>query len=154
MNQIRPRLSQREYDSVKSFRGKRNVGVIGDTHFPFCHSNYLNFCYETFNRFGVTEVVHIGDLVDNHAISYHETDPDGDSAGVEADEAQMHINMWTEVFPEVKMCIGNDDRLPDRQRQTAGLPKRFIKSFGDAWRLPKTWEVSLQHEIDGAGFER
>lgn len=153
MNQIRPRLTPEEYSAIKSFRGKRNVGVIGDTHFPFTHTAYLNFCYETFNRFGVTDIVHIGDLVDNHAISYHESDPDGYSPGDEADEAQIHIRMWTDVFPEVKLCIGNHDRLPDRKRQTVGLPQRFIKKFEEAWNLPRGWEIDYQHEIDGVIYE-
>lgn len=152
MNQIRPRLTPEEYSAIKSFRGKRNVGVIGDTHFPFTHTAYLNFCYETFNRFGVTDIVHIGDLVDNHAISYHESDPDGYSPGDEADEAQIHIRMWTDVFPEVKMCIGNHDRLPDRKRQTVGLPQRFIKKFEEAWNLPKGWTVDYSFKIDGVKY--
>ena len=54
---------------------KKNVLVIGDTHEPFCHPGYKAFCYEVANKFQCSEVVHIGDEVDNHAISYHESKP-------------------------------------------------------------------------------
>ena len=55
----------------------KNVLVIGDTHEPFCHPKYRDFCYEVGNKFQCAEVVHIGDEVDGHAISYHESNPDG-----------------------------------------------------------------------------
>lgn len=42
-----------------------NVLVIGDTHIPFAHKNYLEFCKETQKRFKCDRVVHVGDLVDH-----------------------------------------------------------------------------------------
>ena len=88
MSKYRPRLTEQEYELIQNFRNGNNVGIIGDTHEPFCHPDYLNFCYETFNRFGCSTIVHIGDEVDNHALSYHEHDPDGFGASREAELAQ------------------------------------------------------------------
>ena len=68
--EYRPRLSQDEMDLISNHRMSKNVGIIGDTHEPFCHPEYRDWCYETFSRFGVGEVVHIGDEVDNSALSY------------------------------------------------------------------------------------
>ena len=55
------------------------VGVIGDPHIPFVHPKYLAFCQETFELQGVTTVVCIGDVVDNHALSFFTPNPDAHS---------------------------------------------------------------------------
>ena len=127
----------------------KNVGIVGDTHFPFCHPKYLDFCYEVFNKFQCSEIVHIGDEVDNHAISFHETNPNGESASKEAIMAMQQLNIWYKRFPNVKVCIGNHSALHKRKAIANGLPERFIKSYEDAWEAPKGWKWALEWEIDG-----
>lgn len=127
----------------------KNVLILGDTHEPFCHPLYKNFCYEVANKFQCTEFVHIGDEVDNHAISYHESNPKGESASREADMAQKAMNKWYKTFPNVKVCIGNHSALHKRKAVTAGLPDRFIKTYEQAWEAPKGWKWALDWEIDG-----
>ena len=94
---------------------KKNVLVIGDTHEPFCHPQYKSFCYEVANKFQCSEVVHIGDEVDNHAISYHESKPDGHGAGREADLAQDAMYKW------YKSCLLYTSPSP-RDRQKSRMP--------------------------------
>ena len=119
---------------------RKNVLIIGDTHLPFEHRNYLDFCVQTKKEYGCKEIIHIGDLVDNHAISYHETDPNGMSADQEMKEADKHLKKWFKAFPKVKLCRGNHDRLVDRKSRTVGLPTRCFKPFRDIWNLPTGWE--------------
>lgn len=129
-------------------RKPRVVGVIGDTHEPFCHKDYRNFCYETFNKYGVTDICHIGDEVDNHALSYHEHSPDGYSPGHEAEQAQKAMERWYKTFPDVTVLVGNHSALPYRQATTAGIPKRFLKAYEDVWNSPKGWKWDVSIEID------
>lgn len=89
----------------------------------------------------------IGDLVDNHAISYHEHDPNGWSPEDEMKEADKHLKAWFEAFPKVKMCRGNHDHLVDRKGKTVGLPRRCFKGFRDIWQLPKGWKDDFQFVI-------
>jgi predicted phosphodiesterase len=128
-------------------RSAKNIGIIGDTHEPFCHPDYLNFCYEIFNYFQCKHIVHIGDEVDNHAISYHEKDPDGHSAGKETEMAQEALYRWYAAFDKVKVCIGNHSALPYRKAHTHGIPKKFIKSYNEIWDAPKGWEWADEWEI-------
>ena len=51
------------------------VLVIGDTHCPGMHSKYPSFLQRMYKRHKCNRVVHIGDAVDNAAISYHEKNP-------------------------------------------------------------------------------
>lgn len=144
----RPRLTKAEYQLIQEHRHGKAVGIIGDTHEPFCHPSYRDFCYEVFNKFGCNEIVHIGDEVDNHAISYHESNPNGHSAGKEADLAYEAMQEWYKVFPNVKVCIGNHSALHRRKAKTIGLPDRFIKTYEEAWGAPKGWIWDYKHEID------
>ena len=65
-------------------KDRGSVLVIGDTHLPFSHRNYLDFCVEIGKRCKCSQVVHIGDLVDLHSMSFHDSkDPDGFSPGDE-----------------------------------------------------------------------
>ena len=151
--QFRPRLSKKEYEILKSYRNNNNVGIIGDTHEPFCHKYYRDFCYEVFSRFGVSQIVHIGDEVDNAALSYHESMVEMPNAESEAEQAQKAMEKWYKTFPDVKVCVGNHSALPFRQATTAGIPKRFMKTYEDIWNAPKGWKWELSWEIDGVLYE-
>ena len=130
----------------------RTVLCIGDTHLPFEHPEYLAFCKRIHKEFGCTDVVHIGDLVDLHSISYHEHDPNGMSPEDEMKEADKHLKEWFKAFPVVKLCRGNHDRLVDRKGKTAGLPSRAFRDFRDIWNLPKGWVDDFSFIIDGVKY--
>ena len=132
---------------------RSSVLVIGDTHLPFSHRNYLEFCKEIQTRCKCETVVHIGDLVDLHACSYHEHSPDGYSPADEMREADKHLLKWFKAFPKVSLCRGNHDQLIDRKRKTAGLPKRCFKDYRDIWGLPTGWIDDFEFEIDGVLYK-
>ena len=48
-----------------------NVLVIGDTHCPAMLDHYPDFLAEIYEAWDCEKVVHIGDLVDFHGISFH-----------------------------------------------------------------------------------
>ena len=130
----------------------KNILVIADSHLPFEHRDYLAFCKRIHKAFKCSQVVHIGDLVDNNAISYHENDPDGLSPEDEMKEADKHLKAWFEAFPKVSLCRGNHDRLVDRKSRTAGLPKRCFSPFREIWNLPKGWVDEFEFIIDNVKY--
>ena len=74
---IRPRLHGQLIDAYRSLtRDERRILVIGDLHAPFTHQQYLQHCIDTFRRYNCNQVVFIGDIIDNHYASYHESDPE------------------------------------------------------------------------------
>lgn len=129
------------------------VLVIGDTHLPFEKEGYLDFCIGVYHKWGLNKVVHIGDVVDNHAISYHEHDPNGLSPADEMEETDKHLKEWFKAFPKVTICRGNHDRLVDRKGRTSGLPERCFKDFRDIWEFPKGWRDEWEVQIDGVIYK-
>lgn len=134
------------------------IGVIADTHLPFVHPRYFDFIRDTFISAGVHEVVHIGDWFDNHAMSFHETDPDGMSAGDELRKAQDEAERWYEAFPTVTWVAGNHDNLPMRRVRAAGLTKAVLQK--NITGAPAGWinrthvikrDVRFSHGIGSAG---
>ena len=131
----------------KALEIKKNVLVIGDLHEPFCLDNYLSHCIETYNKYKCNEVVFIGDIIDNHASSYHETDPDGHSAGQELKMAIQRIKQWYQAFPKATIIIGNHDRLIMRKAYSSGLSKMWIKDYAEVLGTPG-WNFTESIEID------
>lgn len=131
----------------------KNVLIIGDTHEPFTKDGYLEFCREMQEKYNCGTVIHIGDAVDNHAVSYHEKDPNGMSAGDEFSLAKQRMKRWYYTFPNVKVCIGNHDALPFRKIFSAGLPKEWLKSYQELLESPKTWEWDFIHQVNGVIYQ-
>jgi metallophosphoesterase superfamily enzyme len=127
--------------------GKNRVLVIGDLHAPFDLPEYLDHCIQVYNDFSCNKVVFIGDLIDNHYSSYHNTDPDGLGGGDELDEAIRHVHRYYEAFPEATVIIGNHDRMSFRKAFSGGVPKAWIKDYKEVLHTPK-WVFVVEAEID------
>jgi metallophosphoesterase superfamily enzyme len=127
------------------------VLVIGDLHEPFSLDAYLDFCIEQYERFNCNTVVFIGDVIDNHYSSYHETDADGMGGGQELDAAIERIARWRRAFPVATVIIGNHDRMVMRKAQTSAVPKKWIKSYKEVLEVPQ-WEFIDRLVLDGVQY--
>lgn len=135
---------------VKEKKGK-NILVIGDLHEPFCLEGYLEFCKKQYDKFGCDEVVFIGDIIDNHYSSYHETDADGMGGGDELELAIKKLARWYKTFPEATVLIGNHDRMVMRKAQTSAIPKKWIKAYKDVLEVPK-WNFVDRHVVGNVQY--
>jgi hypothetical protein len=149
----RYRLKPHEILAVEEMRIKdnRNVLVIGDLHEPFCLDEYLNWCILQYKTFKCTEVVFIGDVIDNHYSSYHETSADGMGGADELELSIDRISRWFEAFPVATVIIGNHDRLIMRKAQTSAIPSKWIKQYKEVLETP-TWNFVERYEKDGVQF--
>ena len=141
MRDNRYRLKSHEIKLIKRVRNKevRNVLVIGDLHEPFCLDAYLNFCYNAYLKYNCNQVIFIGDIIDNHFSSYHETSADGMGGSDELEFAIKRIARWYKTFPEATVIIGNHDRIIMRKAQTSAIPSKWIKSYKEVLEVPN-WE--------------
>ena len=150
----RYRLKPDEYNLIDKYRHYKkqkvtesNVLIIGDLHEPFCLDGYLQFCVNTYHYYKCTDVIFIGDIIDNHYSSYHETDADGLGGGDELELAVNKIANWYKAFPEAKVIIGNHDRMIMRKAQTSSIPSKWIKSYQDVLEVPN-WEFLERYVLD------
>lgn len=143
------RLKPHEIEALMKMRETetRNILVIGDLHEPFCLDGYLEFCVEQYKTYNCNQVIFIGDILDNHAFSYHEPDPDGMSAGMELQESIKKISKWYDAFPYADVCIGNHDRLAARKSFTGGIPKAWLKTYNEVLGTPNwNWVESIVYD--------
>lgn len=117
------------------------VLVIGDTHAPSMLSGYPDFLVRIYEKYRCSSVIHIGDLVDLHCVSYHEKDPDHASPLSELEQANEQISELIDRFPRVTLLMGNHDALVQRQATTAGISQKMLKPFKELFELPRGWQV-------------
>lgn len=126
------------------------VGVIGDTHEPYCLDGYLEFCQKTFKAWKVDTVVHIGDLVDHHALSFHDSEPTLKGANGELMDAREKLKPWYKAFPKLILINGNHDMIPARQLTKIGMDAEvWMKPLKEVYNFPKGWVMEDQTMIDG-----
>lgn len=99
------------------------------------HPGYISFLKKIEKKHGCTKVVHIGDLVDWNAISYHEKDPSMPGPAQEFKLAMKQVRKLHAAFPEADYMIGNHSSLPQRKAKSIGLPEEVIIDFKTLWGL-------------------
>lgn len=117
-------------------KNAENILVIGDIHEPFCKKGYLQFCMDVYERFACNKVIFIGDVIDNHYSSYHETDADGLGGMDELELAVYKLSKWYKAFPEADVIIGNHDRMIMRKAQSSAIPTAWIREYKDVLKTP------------------
>lgn len=130
---------------------ENRVLVIGDLHEPFCLDGYLDFCKETYQKYNCNKVVFIGDIIDNHYSSYHETDSDGLGGKKELEFAINKLKKWYKAFPIADVTLGNHDRIIIRKAQTSNIPSKWIKEFSEVLETPN-WNFVTEIYIDGVRY--
>ena len=148
---------------LKAYKDKEDkpVLVFSDIHAPFDHKRYPDFLRDTYKRFGCGRVICLGDLVDNHAISGHMTEPCALGAYTELDLAISRLKIYTAIFPDVDYCKGNHDLRVDRMAASVGIGRRYLRDFQEVLELPKGWVchgdefiangILYSHGVDAAG---
>ena len=148
----RYRLKPHEILALQKIRAnKNNILVIGDLHEPFCLDEYLYWCQEQYETYFCTEVVFIGDIIDNHYSSYHETSADGMGGADELELSIKRIKRWSKAFPKATVIIGNHDRMIMRKAQTSAIPSKWIKSYQEVLEVPN-WNFVERYEKDGVQY--
>ena len=109
----------------------QRILVISDMHLPYQHKDSITFLKEIKKEFKPDRIVNMGDLLDFHAISMHEHNPDLYSAGHELDKAKEYIQQLEDIYPEVTEVDSNHSSLVYRRALKYGMSKQFLKPYGD-----------------------
>ena len=124
------------------------VLVLGDTHCPCLNPRYVDHCLWAAEFWDATRVVHIGDLVDNHCLSYHLREPRLRSVDIEYRKALKQVRQISDAFSHlpVDLMLGNHDVLNYRWAKEVGLDNEIhMRSFASIWELPENWTVHQRY---------
>lgn len=132
------------------------VLIIGDTHCPAMHRNYLKFLDKIETKWGTTKTIHIGDVIDHHCISFHEKHTDNPGAVEEHRLARRQIQQLYNKWPEMIVCVGNHDARVRRLNSKQGIPAMYLKEFNDlygttGWKWVENTELDDVYYYHGEG---
>ena len=109
----------------------KKILVISDMHVPYHHKDSIKFLSEIKKEFKPDTIINIGDLLDFHAISMHDHNPDLYSAGHELKQARIYVKELESIFPEMVEVDSNHSSLVYRRALKYGMSKEFLKDYGE-----------------------
>lgn len=136
-----------------SFDKKRVYGcilAIPDQHAPYQHPDALKFLIAVREAFNPDLVVNLGDELDFHAMSFHDSDPNLDSAGPELERGKKWLHKLEAEFPNQLICDSNHGSMTFRRAKAHGLPVQLIRGYrevifpdgnGQGWHWAENWRV-------------
>lgn len=119
---------------------KQSILVISDLHVPYEHPDTLKFLKAIKKKYKPNLVVQIGDEVDYHALSFHDSDPNLPSAGDELELAIKKLKAYTKLFPKVTVIESNHGSMVLRKALANGMPKQVLKGYNEILEVPKGWK--------------
>lgn len=134
----------------KTDNGEDNsrILLISDLHIPYHHKDALGFLQHLKEKYRPTRVICLGDEVDLHALSYHDSDPDLPSAGDELRRSIPVIAQLHKMFPVMDIIESNHGSLVWRKAKTHGIPKHYIKAYNEVLGVDSGWKWSYDLTIE------
>ncbi len=110
-------------------------------HAPFSHPDYLVFLKEMKKTYKPTRIINLGDTLDFHSLSYHESDPEAPGSQDEFTWAKEELQGGLmELFPDMDIMASNHTDIPYRKARSANIPSFFMKNMGTALNAPEGWK--------------
>lgn len=105
--------------------------VIPDQHAPYNHKDMIPFLAAVKKKYDPEVVVNLGDELDMHAMSFHDSDPNLDSAGPELERGKLVMEQLHALFPQQLVCSSNHGSMAYRKAKAHGMPVQFLRRYRD-----------------------
>jgi len=125
---------------AKRNEANSRIFVISDMHIPYHHEDIIAFFKAVKKKYNPDRVICIGDELDNHAMSFHDSDPDTYSAGHELKRARVTIAEIEKIFPTMDLVDSNHGSLYYRKAKAHGIPKEAIVPYNDLLGVGDGWK--------------
>ena len=126
----------------------KSVLIISDTHIPYHVNELLPYLKLLKKKYNPDKIIHIGDEVDKHAMSFHDSDPDLPSAGDELKISLPMIKELEKLFPQMDLMDSNHGSLVYRRALKHGIPKAYIRKYNEFLQVGKGWKWHDDLTID------
>lgn len=117
----------------------RVILCLSDMHMPYQHRDTVEFLRAVKAKYNPDRIVCVGDEVDHHAMSFHDSDPDLMSAGDELEAAIKALSPLYKLFPNMDLIDSNHGSMAYRKGKAHGIPRKYIKGYNEVLRAPKGW---------------
>lgn len=114
--------------------------LISDLHIPYHHPDSLEFLKHLKSKYNPTRVICLGDELDKHALSFHDSDPDLPSAGDELRKSLPLIAELKKLFPVMDILESNHGSLLYRKAKHHGIPRQYLKSYNEVLGVDDNWK--------------
>ena len=114
--------------------------IISDMHIPYQHPDTVAFLRAIKKKYKPTRVICVGDEIDAHAMSFHDSDPDLPSAGDELQAAIKTLKPIYKIFPQMDLVDSNHGSMVYRKGKHHGIPRKYLREYGEVLEAPKDWK--------------
>lgn len=126
--------------SAKEEHDNSRILFISDMHIPYQHKGLLPFLDGLKTRYEPTRVICLGDELDKHAMSFHDSDPDLPSAGDELNKSLPIIAELERMFPKMDLIDSNHGSLLYRKAKHHGIPRHYLKGYNEVLGVGEGWK--------------
>lgn len=126
--------------TTSGIEDNRRVLFISDMHIPYHHPNLLPWLYQLKLKYEPTRVICLGDELDKHALSFHDSDPDLHSAGDELEKSLPIIKEVEKLFPKMDLIDSNHGSMVFRKAHANGIPRRYIRPYNEVLNVGPGWK--------------
>ncbi len=125
---------------VDSGEDNSRILIISDIHIPYHHPDSLEFLDYLKYKYQPTRIICMGDELDKHALSFHDSDPNLPSAGDELRQSLPVIAQLNKMFPVMDILESNHGSLLYRKAHANGIPKQYLKSYNEVLNVNSSWK--------------
>lgn len=125
---------------MKTLSKNTCILVISDQHAPFQHPDTLAFLKAIKEKYQPTTVVNIGDELDKHSLSFHDSDQDLPSAGDELKLGIKFLKQLEKLFPEMVLVASNHGSMALRKAKHHGIPLKYLATPQDIYGVTQSWQ--------------
>lgn len=141
-----------KFDLLPHKVDNERILFISDMHIPYHHPKLLTFLEYLKRKYAPTRIIGLGDELDKHAMSFHDSDPDLPSAGDELTRALPVIKEVEKLFPNVDWVDSNHGSMAYRKAKHHGIPRRYIRSYNEVLGVGSGWTWSIDLVLDMARY--
>jgi len=119
----------------------KSVLIIGDLHAPYHHPDTLKWLAAIKKKYLDKDsvIISIGDEVDHHAISFHDSDSALFNADKELEKACEFLQELESLFPAMHILDSNHGSLVFRRLKKHGVPLTVLKPLHEVYGVSEKW---------------
>jgi len=117
-----------------------SILIISDMHIPYQHKDTLDFLSDLKAKYKPTRIICMGDELDKHSLSFHDSDPDLRSAGDELEASKLVISKLKKIFPKMDLLESNHGSLLYRKAKHHGIPRQYLKTYNEVLGVDENWK--------------